>query len=140
MQMKTILRRWARAWVDECAKYATWEHEHHFADSPVGYSERTLMAHLVRAWPFGGARARYLPLLAEFPTPRRKTLAEREKQGRARIPDLWFAASNTAVQERVTVLAPRDAACWSSRNRGPEACVARSIGDRRRVTRITGRP
>ena len=97
MQTKTILRRWARGWVDECAKYATWEHEHHFGDSPVGYSERTLMAHLVRAWPFGGARARYLPLLAEFPTPRRKTLAGREKRGRARIPDLWFASAHLSA-------------------------------------------
>jgi hypothetical protein len=94
METHSILRQWARAWVDECDQYAQWRcfngNGDSVVDSPVCYGERTLMAFLARAWPFGVASKRgYRPLVAEFPTDRRKS--RKMKKGGARIPDLWFA-------------------------------------------------
>ncbi len=97
--LKQVLHRWAKAWKRECEAYSGWEYYldgvERISDSPTGYSERTLMALLTRAWPFGpdSTPGPYLPLIAEFPvipTPAKRG-AKKHKLGGARIPDLWFA-------------------------------------------------
>jgi hypothetical protein len=89
-----VLASWANAWVKSCRKYERCKHpvlvgrrRVGLIDSPVGYSERTLMAQLVSAWPFGPSTRKYRPLLAEFPVP---ALSFKAAKPKSRIPDLWF--------------------------------------------------
>jgi hypothetical protein len=117
--LKDILHRWAKRWQVESDAYADWEYyldgKSTVSDSLTGYSERTLMALLTRAWPFGpGSPLGYLPLIAEFPviqTPaKRKRKGKKRKRGGARIPDLWFATyrgdAGVLVEGKVAWVAP----------------------------------